>query len=332
MTFTQGWEGPKAYAVQWGQPVRADWTAPAPEIGIVPLRPLGPGNILGGAFKAVRYNPLVMFGLTVLVVLVAQLLGTLATYVFGSQLGFSMVPFDDLGTADPLGGLGFSASLLASTAVTTLASLVVNMGLMFATAEAVSARRVRPLDALRHMGRRMWPALALAGLQGLAIVLVLAAGAGLIALVAANGDAGSVVGLTLLLLLVVGVPAIWLSIRLLFAPCAIAIERLGPFRAMARSWELSRGMFWRILGISLLVNIIVGMASGTISQVFSFTAMLLAFSSSQLWTVLAVTTVSTVVSAALTLPLTGAATALLYVDARIRREGFDITLSEAMYG
>jgi hypothetical protein len=34
----------------------------------------------------------------------------------------------------------------------------------------------------------------------------------------------------------------------------------------------------------------------------------------------------------LSLPLMNAVTALLYIDARIRREGFDLQLSEALYG
>lgn len=333
MTFTSGWEGPKVYASQLGaEPLGTEGAILTPEAGIVPLRPLQTGDILGGAFKAVRYNPLVMFGLTILVVLVAQLLGTLATYVFGRQLGFDLVPFEDAGDADPFSGFGLTASLLVGVLVTGLTSIVVNMGLLYATAQAVTARRVKPVEALRHMGRRMWPALVLAGIEALAVAAVAGIGAGLLAVGGLGSDPGTIVGLTFLLLAVAAVPGLWVTVRLSFAPCAIAIERLGPIQAIGRSWGLTRGLFWRILGITVLVNAIVGMAASTVAQVFGFAAMMFAVATAETWTMLVVTTASTVVSVALTLPLTSAATALLYVDARIRREGFDITLSEAMLG
>jgi hypothetical protein len=205
------------------------------------------------------------------------------------------------------------------------------MGLMFATAQAVSAKRTKPVAALRHMGRRLGPALALVALGAAVAVIVIVIAGMLVAFAAAAGP-GAVIGLIFLLGLVVGVPATWVVTRLLFAPCAIAVESLGPFQAIARSWQLTTGLFWRTLGITILVNVIVGMASGTVAQVFSFAAMLFALSSEQTWLVLAMTAMSTIVSVTLTLPLTSAATTLLYVDARVRREGFDITLSEAMYG
>lgn len=331
MTFTPGWEGPKVYASQLGvEPLGNEEAILAPELGIVPLRPLQTGDILGGAFKAVRYNPLVMFGLTLLVVLVAQLLGTLATYVFGRQLGFDLVPFEEGGEGAILDQIGLTASVLVGSLVTGLTSIVVNMGLMYATTQAVSGRRVKPGEALRHMGRRMWPALVLAAIEAGAVLAVVGAGAGLLTLGALGKDASTIVALTFVLMLVAAVPAVWLYVKLSFAPCAIAVERLGPIASIARSWRLTKGLFWRILGISLLVNLIVGMAAGTVTQVFGFAAMMLALASTQTWAMLAVTTASTVVSVGLTMPLTSAATALLYVDARIRREGFDITLSEAM--
>lgn len=331
MTFTPGWEGPKIYASQLGaEPLGAEGAILPPEVGIVPLRPLQTGDILGGAFKAVRYNPLVMFGLTILVVLVAQLLGTLATYVFGRQLGFDLIPFEDVGEGAILDQIGLTASVVVGSLVTGVTSIVVNMGLMYATTQAVSGRRVKAAEALLHMGRRMWPALVLAAIETAAVLAVVGAGAGLLALGALGNNAPTIIALSFVLLLVAAVPGVWLYVRLSFAPCAIAVERLGPIRAIGRSWRLTGGLFWRILGITLLVNLIVGMAAGTVTQVFGFGATMLALASTQPWALLAVTTASTVVSVGLTTPLTSAATALLYVDARIRREGFDITLSEAM--
>ncbi|MDQ7992285.1 MAG: glycerophosphoryl diester phosphodiesterase membrane domain-containing protein [Propionicimonas sp.] len=327
MTFSQGWDGPKVYAAQLGEPVRLDLTMPPPQVGIVPLRPLGVGDVLSGAFKAVRFNPAVMFGLTVLVVLLGQLLGTGATLLLGEQLGASLVPYEEPG----LSIFGDVPTMLVQFGTGELTGLVVNMALMYATAQAVLARRVRPADALRHLGRRLLPALGLAGLLGGVGLLAVGAVALVFGAAGSSQDPSAVIGLGFLLLLLAGPLAAWLSIRLSFAACVVAVEEVGPIRALRRSWAVTRGLFWRVLGITLLVNLVVGMAAGTVSQVFTFGAMLLALESEAQFMLVAVTA-STVVASVLTLPLTSAATTLLYVDCRIRREGFDIALSEAMYG
>jgi hypothetical protein len=111
----------------------------------------------------------------------------------------------------------------------------------------------------------------------------------------------------------------------------IAIEGLGPFRAIRRSWQLTRGLFWRLLGINLLASVIISLASSTVGTVFTFAGSLLSLQDADL-AFLAMTTLSSLASTMLSLPLMNAVTALLYIDARIRREGFDLQLSEALYG
>ncbi len=127
------------------------------------------------------------------------------------------------------------------------------------------------------------------------------------------------------------VAAIWISIRLLLAPCAIAIEKAGPIQAIRRSWRLSKGQFWRILGIYLLASILISMAASTVSSVFSFVILLIGMANMEVG-LIAATVVSTVISAVLSVPLTAAVVTLLYVDARIRGEGYELQLAEALYG
>lgn len=326
MTYPSGWDGPGYFAAQLApEPVRTDWTVPAAEPGIVPPRPLQLGDILGGAFRAVRFAPLTMFGLALVVLMAAQLLGMGLGFVLGKQFGDPIVPFEDADLADTV---LFSWSTLAGTLANSVTGVVVGMGLMYTVFHAVSARRVTPAEALRHMGSRMWAALAFSALLGLAVV-------GLAAVTVlplfAPGDGGP----GILLFLMLGLPGVvlgfWVGTRLLLAPCAIAVERVGPIRAIARSWALSRGQFWRLLGIYVLSNLIISMAAGTVSSVFTFAGALLAMEDANL-ALLAMTTASTLTSTVLSLPLTSAITTLLYVDARIRREGYDLQLSEALYG
>ncbi len=328
MTFPNGWDGPGYFAAQlYPEPVRTDWNRPVARPGIVPPRPLQLGDILSGAFHAVRFAPSAMFGLTLVVLMVAQLLGTGVGFLLAKEFGQSIIPFDDI---DVAGTALFSWSTVTGTLANSVTSVVVGMGLMYTVFHAVSARRVSPTEALRHMGRRLWAALGFSALAGLAMTAVIGLGAAVLIPLFSSDDA-SPVALFLLLVPLAAALAAWLGTRTLFAPCVIAVEGLGPLRAIARSWALTRGMFWRILGISLLASVIISMAASTVSTVFTFAGALLAMQDEGI-ALVAMSTASTLTSTVLSLPLTTGVTTLLYVDARIRREGFDLQLSEALYG
>lgn len=324
MTYPSGWDGPGYYAAQLApEQARTDWTAPIGEPGIVPPRPLQFGDILGGAFRAVRYAPPTMFGLTLVLVMLAQLSGLGIGYVANRQFGASFVPGPDDDYFDA--GL-FSWTTVAGMLTNSVTTIVVGMGLLHTVFEAVSGRRVSPLDALRRMGSRLWAALAFSALSGVPLA-VLAAGA--LAMfstgssgLAALGVLGALAAVPLL---------VWIGIRLLLAPAAISVERLGPIRAIRRSWFLTQGLFWRLLGTYALSSLVISMAAGTVSSVFSFAAALVGVANENV-AVIAMTTASSITSTVLSLPLTTAVLALLYVDARIRREGYDLQLSEALYG
>nr|WP_300144764.1 hypothetical protein [Propionicimonas sp.] len=329
MTFPNGWDGPGYFAAQlYPEPVRTDWSGPVAKPGIVPPRPLQLGDILSGAFHAVRYAPSAMFGLTLVVLMVAQLLGTGVGFLLAKEFGGSIIPFDDVDLTDTA---LFSWSTVTGTLANSVTSVVVGMGLMYTVFHAVSARRVTPVEALRHMGRRMWAALGFSALAGLLMAGVVALGAAVLIPVFSSDNTDSGLVLVLLLAPFAAVLAAWLGTRTLFASCAIAVEGLGPLRAIARSWVLTRGMFWRLLGIYLVASVIISMAASTVSTVFSFAGGLLAMQDQTIGFV-AMSTASTLTSTVLSLPLTTAVTTLLYVDARIRREGYDLQLSEALYG
>lgn len=325
--MTSGWDGTGYYAAQLApERVRTDWSAPVARAGIVAPRPLQLGDILGGAFRAVRFAPLTMFGLTLVVLMVAQLVGAGTGYVLGRQFGLPLVPFEDadLDTTSLL-----SWTTITSTLATSLTSIVVGMGLVHTVFEGVSGRRVRPSEALRHMGSRLGAALGYGAVATLAVVAVAAAGFAI--LTPAFADDSATAALLLFVAFVVGGGlSTWLYVRLLFVPAAIAVERLGPFRAIARSWVLTRRQFWRLGGISVVTSVVISLAAGTVGTVFSFAGLLLAVGNDL--ALLAMTTASNLTSTVLSLPLSTAVTALLYVDARIRTEGYDLQLSEALYG
>jgi hypothetical protein len=327
MTLPNGWDGPGYFAAQLApEPVRTSWTTPVAEPGIVPPRPLQFGDIIGGAFRAVRFAPMTMFGLTLVVLMVAQVLGLGVGYVLGRQFGESLVPFDeDFGTS-----VLFSWSTVAALLANSLTSVVVGMGLFHTVVAGAAARRVPPREALRHMVSRMWPALAYTALAGAAGVAAVAPILLILSPLFGSDTEPAVLAL-LLLVAAVGVLAAVFGTRVLLAPCVIAVEGLGPLRAIRRSWTLTKGLFWRLLGTYLLSSVIISLAGSTVSGVFSFGGALLGLADANL-AMVGLTTASQLSSTVLTLPLLSAVQALLYVDARIRHEGYDLELSEALFG
>ena len=152
------------------------------------------------------------------------------------------------------------------------------------------------------------------------------------------GDAGVGAGiiLTVVLYLALAAGALSLTTKLAFVPSAIVLERLGLGRAIARSWQLTRGSFWRILGTIVLVAVMLGVASQLVTTPIALIAGIvggLAFPTGSDEAVIgiligtyAITLIVSLIVSAITLVVQSATTALLYLDQRIRREGLDLEL------
>lgn len=104
--------------------------------------------------------------------------------------------------------------------------------------------------------------------MGVGVVVYLIVGALLFAIVAStvNNDPSAVgvfgaLGIILLLMPVAVVITLWLQTKLLFTLHAMADEGLGPWEAIKRSWQLTKGVFWRTLGHYIVVGLIVGVAT-----------------------------------------------------------------------
>ncbi|WP_233496581.1 glycerophosphoryl diester phosphodiesterase membrane domain-containing protein [Renibacterium salmoninarum] len=123
---------------------------------------------------------------------------------------------------------------------------------------------------------------------------------------------------------------------MILAPASIVVENLSVFAAIARSWKLTNGNFWRTFGTYLLSQFIVGAISGIVSVPVALVIGILSRlinpnpNPRDAIAILIVTQViSYLISAligAVTLAFQTGVLALIYVDLRIRKEGFDLEL------
>jgi len=71
------------------------------------------------------------------------------------------------------------------------------------------------------------------------------------------------VALTAVLIITIPV-VIWIEVRWAVAFPALLAERVGPTRALGRSWALVKGNWWRTLGILIVVSILVSIIQAAI--------------------------------------------------------------------
>ena len=179
-------------------------------------------------------------------------------------------------------------------------------------------------------------ALLLTGAAVLALV-ILSVAIGLI--IAFGGTAGIVVGVILGILAAGGalVLSFWLGTRLCLVPSALMLERLPLRAAIARSWSLTTGYFWKTLGIQLLVAVIVQTVAGIIGAplqiLLGFGSFLLNPNSEGDGLVIGavvlygLTIILSIVFGAIAAVIQSATTALVYIDIRMRKEGLDLELN-----
>ncbi|MDT6983985.1 hypothetical protein ACFSUJ_13475 [Streptomyces lusitanus] len=318
----------------WGGP------PPAAKPGVIPLRPLGVGELLDGAVSTMRTHWRTVLGISLALAVLTEIVAVLIQ-------GFVL---DDANTEvldDPSATLGeltdVMGDLLLSSAVlygiTLIGTVAATALLTTVTSRAVLGRPVTTGEAWRDARPRILKLFGLILLLGLIAVGIAAVGAlpGILVSVSAGAEVGF--GLTLLGLLAAAVFAAWLLVRFSLASPALMLEKQGIVTAMRRSARLVRGSWWRVFGIQLLAAIIAYVVAAII--VIPFTFLAAAFSGDGVtgfvsttggdigWTFLIISGIGSVLGSMITFPITAGVTVLLYIDQRIRREALDLELARA---
>ncbi|HEV7678089.1 MAG TPA: hypothetical protein VGQ42_05940 [Candidatus Dormibacteraeota bacterium] len=190
-----------------------------------------------------------------------------------------------------------------------------------ATTSAVSARY---LDQPASVGSSYRAALGRwRSLIAMVLWLVVIVGGSTLAAIVV-GVATGTAGIAIIALLAVFVFYIIVLVRTSVAPQAIVIERLSGWQGIRRSWFLTQGFSWRVLGIRVLLIVIQSVVGLVIS--LPITA---ATSGAPLATQQLIGQAVQAFSAIFVAPITLVTLTLLYYDLRIRREGFDIEMLAA---
>jgi hypothetical protein len=298
---------------------------------VIPLRPLGVGEILDGAFASIRRSPKAILGLAAVVMTISAVISATITRTLLNLGGLNLpTPGQQLTPAQATHLVGrIVAVVVPAFGLTLLLTFIVQAilaGLLAPIiARGVGGQQISAADAWRATRPRL-PSLLLATLlvllAGLGPLLILGLIVG-IAFVA--GAPAAVYAVVALLGLVALVLTIWFSTMFSLVTPVVVLENESPGRALARSWRLVTRSFWRVFGITLLAGIIVAIAGGILQLPFTFFGAL--SGSGAVATVILV--IGTIAAGTVTRPITAGVTVLLYVDMRMRKEGLDLALRTA---
>lgn len=204
--------------------------------------------------------------------------------------------------------------------------------LVLPLAEAATTRAVsdRYLDRPATIGASYAAAIRRLGALVLqSLILGLGYAAVLVAAVAISAGLGAALGsgaipLIILVLAAVAAGMVLVYVRTSLAPPAIVLERLSGWRGLQRSWNLVNGLFWRILGIRLLLGLITAVISFIVVAILTLAGAGLDSNGR-----FVLQQVASAFAAVFVSPITYILVTLLYYDARIRKEAFDIEMLAA---
>jgi len=255
------------------------------------LRPLSIGEVLDAGFRLLRAR----FGTLVVCVLVPMVpLSILATLLEAST---NEAAFDINATSTTSSDGSVIAGALISTLLQGAAAALAVAACFRVISSAYLGEEATAGPSLRYGLSRLLP------LMVAYIVLSITLGIGFVIFI---------------------IPGVFLSVKWSVTFAAIVSERAGPFSAMGRSWELTRGHWWRTFGTLLVLGLLslvlyLAIVAGLGSAIATNGDM------SQL-TYATLTVALTIVLFAILYPLIAAIISVMYYDLRVRNEGFDLQL------
>jgi len=267
------------------------------------LRPLGIGEILDVGLKIYFRNWLTLFKIVVFVVLPAEIL---ANVVEVSALPSNVT----ISSGDPFGGsFTTEGTISRQDAITVLVGYVIAILINFVAgrfAQAGCFRAVADAYLGEEVGWRSSLRFALRRLPAVVAVAILS---------------GIIVGIGTLLCVV---PGIYFYVAFAVAVPVLLVEGAGPSRALGRSRELVRGRWWGTCGVAVVGYLLVSIVSVALTGLVVGVAF--ANPARNTVTGFILNTLAGTIGSMIATPAAAAFITVLYIDLRVRKEGFDLLL------
>lgn len=321
-----GWQHPGGTP----PPGAADGTAwapppPAPKPGVVPLRPLGVGEIMAGAIDYVRREPKTVISVAAMVGVVAAFLQLVLLAVTSSDI--AALPEGDPAAIDPDELLDLLVTLVV---LLTVSSAVAGVLQIFGTGmlthvmgRAVVGASTTVSRAWQLVRPQLLRLIAATVLVSLSVFITLSVPVipGIVLLTSGATTPGAVA--LVLGSLVSVVLGVFVTFRLILTTPVLALEDCGPVMAMKRSWRLVHGAFWRTLAIVFLGSIVAQAVGSIVASPFS----LLGSAGGEISTLSVFgLAIAGMVTTLVALPFIAGVTALVYIDRRMRTENLATVL------
>ncbi|MFE3603810.1 hypothetical protein [Streptomyces sp. NPDC059142] len=304
----------------WGRP-------PAAKPGVIPLRPLGVGEILDGAVSTLRRHWRTVLSVSLAVSAISQIADILLRrYLLPEPVVLDPnTPPSELFSRATESAQSQLVADAPSLAILVICTLFTTAILTVVISRSVLGRPVTLADAWGEARPRLLKLLGYTLLLPLMSAAVLTVGMlpGLLI--------GSTAGIALSLLgaMAAFVAVIWLMVLFSLTSPALMLERQGVIASMRRSAKLVSGAWWRTFGILALTLVLSMMLSLLIAIPFAAIGSAVGGESLTGWPFLIVTGIGAVIASTITYPISAGVTVLLYVDQRIRREALDLELARA---
>ena len=278
------------------------------------LRPLGIGDVVDRVFAMYRARPILFLVVSAIPYLILAIMLAVLGVAFAGSFASA---FDATGSAPDLDPELIAAAVTFGLAFVVIAIVVFSVqsaALVHAASERYHARETT-IGASLRVGLRASLRLIVAGvLVFLALMLVPAA-----IIIAAALTQQAIV------LVIAGLVSVFLFFFLItswmLVPVIATIEGAGPVRSLVRSWRLTSGSRWRVLGLLALLVVL----QGVISALFGF-VFLSAFVADPLVRTVVQQAANLVASVAWA-PVQWGTFTVLYYDTRVRREAYDLSLA-----
>jgi flagellar biosynthesis protein FliQ len=264
------------------------------------LRPLGIGEILDVGIKITTRHFGTLARAVLIVVVPLQLLAALVDLSAGDgtlSSGGSSLDTNEFGDpeVDPDDVWTFLAALTVSAVLGLLAQTIATGACFKAVTDAYLGRapswQGSTTFVLRRLHSILWISFLTYLLGGLALLACIA-------------------------------PGVWLFIAWTVAIPAFLTEGVKGRRALGRSFRLVRHFWWRTFAIIILGTILASLVSGLLVGLLTAVT----FTSDNTLAFVIANFVASVAAGVLTTPFIAAVTIVLYIDLRVRKEGFDLAL------